>query len=70
MMFVDRFPLRNLLQDFLQLSALHRRYAAAAGNTGLAGKLFCHDCFLFYCGGRMSTWLTGHSRTLWVQLRY
>src|ERR1700730_2035964 len=66
--FVDRFPLRNQLQDSLQLSAFHRRHAPTAGNTSLAGEIFWHGCFPFYCSGRISTSLTGHSRTLRVQL--
>jgi hypothetical protein len=54
----------------LQFLTLQRGHASAAGDTGLAGKIFGHSCFLFYCAGRMSTWLTGHSRTLRVQFRY
>ena len=52
---VHHCPLWNLLLDALQFHSLERRDASAAGNAVLAGKIFWHGYYLFYCGGRMST---------------
>jgi hypothetical protein len=41
MLFVNR-PLWNTSVQFLQLQALDRRNASAAGNAGFVGKLFGH----------------------------
>jgi hypothetical protein len=43
------------LLDALQFRSFERRHASPARDTVLAGKIFGHNYYLFYCGGRMST---------------
>src|SRR6478736_7444991 len=40
---VDHAPLWDQLLDASQFHSLHWRHASAAGNAGLAGKIFRHD---------------------------
>jgi hypothetical protein len=54
-MLVHHCPLWDLLLDALQFRSFERRHASPARDTVLAGKIFGHNYYLFYCGGRMST---------------